>query len=395
MAGEARIACFVSSGRPGSASKLGHFFENRVSTGVGWAHARARGSMNAFFTSKRVTAAAGRAFFRLATSVLAVFLVGSVPGFAAEGGVKRVPVILDTDIGDDIDDTWALGLLLKCPELDVKLVVGDYGRPGYRARLLGKLLQAMGRSDVPIGVGIDVAGVGGEESQGAWLGDYDLKTYPGRVHADGVGALIRTILESPEPVTLIAIGPLSNVAEALKREPRIAGKARFVGMHGSVRFGYGGSTNLAAEWNVKCAPAACREALSAGWEATITPLDTCGRVQLKDAAFAKVRESADPVARVILANYRVWAAKRTELAPKEVERASSTLFDCVAVYLAVTTELCGMERLPIRVTEEGFTRIEPGAKVLSVATRWKDLDAFHGWMADRLVGPNAQKSAGP
>jgi inosine-uridine nucleoside N-ribohydrolase len=38
------------------------------------------------------------------------------------------PVILNTDIGDDIDDTWALGLLLKCPELDVKLVVGDFGR---------------------------------------------------------------------------------------------------------------------------------------------------------------------------------------------------------------------------------------------------------------------------
>jgi len=35
---------------------------------------------------------------------------------------KKIPVILDTDIGIDIDDTWALGLLLKCPELDVKLI---------------------------------------------------------------------------------------------------------------------------------------------------------------------------------------------------------------------------------------------------------------------------------
>lgn len=351
--------------------------------------------MSAFFTRKRVTAAAGRAFSWLATAVLAGLLVGSAPGFAAEGGAKRVPVILDTDIGDDIDDTWALGLLLKCPELDLKLVVGDYGRPRYRARLLGKLLVAMGRSDVPIGIGVEVAGVGGEESQGAWLGDYDLTTYPGRVHADGVGALIRTILDAPEPVTLIAVGPLSNVAEALRREPRIAEKARFVGMHGSVRLGYGGSTNIAAEWNVKCAPVACRTALSAPWEATITPLDTCGRVQLKDAAFAKVRDSADPVARAILANYRVWAAKRADLAPKEVEKASSTLFDCVAVYLAVSTGFCDMERLPIRVTEEGFTQIDAGAKVLNVATRWKDLESFHGWMADRLIGPNAPKSVGP
>lgn len=324
----------------------------------------------------------------LAVALRVMVSVFSTTGVAAGATARPIPVILDTDIGDDIDDTWALGLLLKCPEIDLKLAVGDYGRPQYRARLLGKLLQAMGRSDVPIGVGIDVAGVGGEESQGAWLGDYDLKSYPGRVHADGVQALIDGIMSSPEPVTLIAIGPLSNVAEALKREPRIATRATFVGMHGSVRVGYGGSTNVAAEWNVKCAPAACGMALSAPWEATITPLDTCGLVQLTGAAFGKVRESSDPVARTILANYRVWAAKRTELAPKSVESASSTLFDCVAIYLATGTALCRMERLPIRVTDDGFTRIEPGAKTLNVATSWTRLETFHDWMAERLTRPN-------
>ncbi len=317
---------------------------------------------------------------------------GVMAGEAAAG--RRVPVILDTDIGDDIDDTWALGLLLKCPEVDVRMVVGDYGRPRYRARLLGKLLEAMGRSDVPIGVGIEVAGVGGEESQGAWLGDYDLGSYPGRVHEDGVGAMIREIMESPEPVTLLAIGPLSNVAEALKREPRIAGKARFVGMHGSVRRGYGGSAEVAAEWNVKCAPLACREVLGAGWEATITPLDTCGLVRLAGPAFAKVRDSEDPVARTILANYRVWAAKRTDLAPAAVEEASSVLFDCVAVYLVFATDLCRMERLPIWVTAEGYTRIETGSRVLNVATGWKDLEGFHGWMAERLTGPTVGEVKG-
>jgi inosine-uridine nucleoside N-ribohydrolase len=327
------------------------------------------------------------------TAVLCIMLAGtSATGFAAQAGGRPIPVILDTDIGDDIDDTWALGLLLKCPELDLRMVVSDYGRPTYRTRLLAKLLVAMGRSDVPIGVGIEVAGVGGEESQGAWLGDYDLKTYPGRVHADGVQAMIDLILSSPEPVTLIAIGPLSNVAEALKREPRIAGRARFIGMHGSVRVGYGGSTNVAAEWNVKCAPAACRAALSAPWEVTITPLDTCGLVQLSGASFTKVRESKDPVAQTILANYRVWAAKRSDLAPKSVERLSSTLFDCVAIYLATGTELCGMERLPIGVTDEGFTRIEPGAKPMQVATSWKRLESFHEWMAERLTRPNAPAS---
>ncbi|MCX7825369.1 MAG: nucleoside hydrolase [Verrucomicrobiae bacterium] len=175
------------------------------------------------------------------------------PGNAADARGAGIPVILDTDIGDDIDDTWALGLLLKSPELDLKLVVGDYGRTHYRARLLAKFLERAGRTDVAVGVGLD-NGVTGEGGQAGWVKGYDLKAYPGKVHNDGVQALIDTIMKSPRPMTLICIGPVPNIAEALRREPRIAQRARFVGMHGSVRVGYGGSPKVAAEWNVRADP---------------------------------------------------------------------------------------------------------------------------------------------
>ena len=56
-----------------------------------------------------------------------------------------VPVIFDTDIGSDIDDTWALGFLLRCPELDVRLITTDRGRPAYRAKLCCQVLEAGGR----------------------------------------------------------------------------------------------------------------------------------------------------------------------------------------------------------------------------------------------------------
>ena len=68
----------------------------------------------------------------------------------------KIPVILDTDIGSDIDDTWALGLLLKSPEVDLRLAVSATGDTRYRARLLAKMLQTAGRSDVPVGVGLDM-----------------------------------------------------------------------------------------------------------------------------------------------------------------------------------------------------------------------------------------------
>ena len=68
------------------------------------------------------------------THLLLAILIGGVTcvlemnASAGEGNTK-IPVILDTDIGDDIDDTWALGFLLRSPEFDVKLVVGDHFSP--------------------------------------------------------------------------------------------------------------------------------------------------------------------------------------------------------------------------------------------------------------------------
>jgi inosine-uridine nucleoside N-ribohydrolase len=315
-------------------------------------------------------------------------LLGFGPNLLAGGSsAHRTPVILDTDIGDDIDDTWALELVLQSPELDLKLVVGDYGRPVYRARLLAKLLERAGRTDVPVGLGVEFEKVGGQMSQAAWLGDYDLAKYPGKVHLNGVRAMVDLIMKSREPVTVLAIGPMPNLAAALVLEPRIAQKAVFVGMHGSVRVGYGGSTNVAAEWNVVAAPKAAQAVFAASWKKTITPLDTCGLVGLKGDYHRRVVESNQRAAVDVVANYRVWAACHPEMKAGDVDVKSSTLFDCVAVYLAVNQDLCVMEDLNLRVTDDGFTRIDPAGSPCRVATAWKDLPGFEKWIADRLTRP--------
>ena len=299
-----------------------------------------------------------------------------------------IPVILDTDIGDDIDDTWALGLLLKSPELDLKLVVGDYGKSAYRARLLAKFLQTAGRTDVAVGVGLDISPKG-EAGQSGWIKDYELKSYPGKVHADGVQALVDTIMQSPQPITLIAIGPLPNIAEALRREPRIAEKARFVGMHGSVRLGYDGNKTVAAEWNVKAAPAACQKVFTASWDMTITPLDTCGLVNLSGERYRQVRDSKDPIAAAIMENYRMWCGKNKDTA----EKHSSILFDTVAIYLAFSQELCTMERVNLRVTDDGFTRLDDQAKPVNAAMAWKSLDGYRDLLVNRLTNPKPPAAA--
>ena len=122
--------------------------------------------------------------------------------------MKPIPVILDTDIGSDIDDTWALAMLLRSPELDLKLVLTDTGNTTYRAQVAAKVLQAAGRTDIPIGIGLHTYDETG--AQEPWVAGYTLDAYPGPIHTDGVAALIKTIMSNPEPVTLICIGPVPN-----------------------------------------------------------------------------------------------------------------------------------------------------------------------------------------
>jgi inosine-uridine nucleoside N-ribohydrolase len=301
--------------------------------------------------------------------------------------MQRIPVILDTDIGTDIDDTWALALLLKSPEVDLKLAVSTTGDTVYRARLLAKLFEAAGRVDIPVGVGLPLDDASREVCpQAGWLGDYDLARYPGKVHADGVGALIETIMMSPEPVTLLGIGPLPNIAAALQREPRIAQRARFVGMHGSLRLGYDGNPQIAAEYNVMLDPAACRAVFAAPWQVSITPVDTCGLVRLTGETYARVRDSHDPLARLLIENYRIWRRniKVDWVAQTDPEASSTTIFAAVAAYMCFAEDWLVMESLGVRVDDEGYTRIDPTSRPIRCATGWKDLPAFEQFLAKRL-----------
>jgi len=295
-----------------------------------------------------------------------------------------IPVILDTDIGGDIDDTWALALLLKSPELDVKLIVTSSGDTACRARITARLLEIGGRTDVPIGVGIPLEYA--PAPQAPWVAGYDLAHYPGIVVQDGVGAMVDAIMRSPAPVTLIGIGPLPNLAAALAREPEIARRARFIGMCGSVRRGYLGDPETAREYNASRYPHATRAVLTAPWDATITPLDTCGVVRLTGEKYRAVTDCADPLVRAVIENYAIWSDNNQPPAPYDPAVESSVLYDTVAVYLAFSEELLEMERLGIRVTDDGATVVDAAAKEIACAMAWKDLAGYEDFLVRRLTG---------
>ncbi len=303
----------------------------------------------------------------------------------------HTPVILSTDIGDDIDDTWALALLLRSPELDLRLVVTDYGDTVYRARIVARLLEVAGRTDVPIGVGVRQWEKEGPQVD--WIREYPLARFPGRVRDDGVQALVDTVMASPEPMTLIAIAPPPTLQAALEREPRIASRLRLVGMFGSLREGYAAGSGPEPEWNVRADVKAARALLSAHWRDTLlTPLDTCGRVVLDGERYARLRAAKDPLLQAVLENYRLWCPRVDSCAREgEPDKRSSTLFDTVAVYLAFAHDLVTLERLGVRVADDGMTVPDPAAPPLTWAASWKRLDRFRDLLVERLTRAPAAK----
>jgi inosine-uridine nucleoside N-ribohydrolase len=296
--------------------------------------------------------------------------------------MTRIPVILDTDIGTDIDDTWALGLLLQCPELDLKLVTTVSDDTEYRAKIVAKFLQNADFSHIPIGIG-PASKPNASGPQAAWIFDYDLKTYPGRIHRDGIQAMIDEIMQSPALVTIIAIGPLTNVALALEKEPKIATKARFIGMQGSIHLGYGGSRKISPEYNVVRDIPAARKVFATNWPMTITPLDTCGIIKLEGDRFQKLRSGTNPIIEQIIVNHEIWGWARSGL---NIETETSILFDTVAIYLAISEELVEIETNAIEIKKDGKMKIKAKGIPVRCAIRWKNFTLYLDWLVDRLLG---------
>ena len=329
--------------------------------------------------------------------IFVMFLTSS-GSCAISGGssAQRIPVIFDTDICDDIDDTWALAMLLQSPEFDVKLVVTAVGNTSSKVKTVAKFLEIAGRTDIPIGAGVKQHNR--RHRQTAWAEDYDLSSYPGKIYDDGIDALIDTIMKSRKKIKLVAVGPLPNIAEALEREPKIAEKAEFFGMHGSVRRGYGNNPKPSAEYNVRAFVKEAQKVFTAPWDMTITPLDTCGIIQLKNEKYQKVLKNNSPLTNALMQNYRAWykqgirgnnknlsEAELNKKIDQKCNSSSSTLFDTVAIYLAMSTDLAKMEKLPIIVTDDGHTKIDQSGKKINCATEWKDLGAFEDLLVDRLT----------
>lgn len=317
-------------------------------------------------------------------AVLAALLV-PFSGFRAEGQAHAAPpasapqlAILDTDIGDDIDDAFALALALRSPELQILGITTAFGDTELRARLVDRYLAAVGRKDIPVAAGLPTPH-DNVFTQAAYA-----RREPERKHPDGVAFLLDQIRAHPGQITLIAIGPLANVGAAIERDPTTFRKLkRVVVMGGSVYRGYGDvkpgeqPRPPEAEWNIARDPGGAKALLASGVPIFMMPLDST-QIHLLTLEREKIFSFGSPLTDQLTLLYHQWIAGTVDHTP------APTLFDPVAVAYAVRPELCPTTPLRLEVDDKGFTRPVAGEPNAQVCLH-SDEKGFMGLLLERVA----------
>lgn len=188
-------------------------------------------------------------------------------------------IILDTDIGTDVDDALALALLLGSPEVELVGVTTVYGDTLLRARLARRLMGLAGAStEIPVIPGRsetlsgrDVWWPGHEGKLHA-----DLESEDVQVDVDAVEWLIETVAADPGGIDLLAVGPLTNVAAAIELDPGFAGRLRTLTIMG----GDFSPEERVAEHNLRCDWVAADVVLRSGAPIVALGLDATTTVRI-------------------------------------------------------------------------------------------------------------------
>ena len=269
---------------------------------------------------------------------------------AASAQSARMKVVLDTDIGTDIDDAWALGYALKSPSFQLLGVTVSDADTAQRAKLACKLLYRLGRTDVPVAVGRATVAVPPDRIDYQFTWAEDFQAYK-PVSTPAVEFIAETIRRNPGEVTLIAVGPLQNIGDLVRRYPDVVPLVkRVVLMSGSVGPNAWSSTAV-AEWNVKLAIPEAQAVYAASWPLTIVPLDSTTYMRLEDRERETLRAARTPLVVALEALLRLWSEEPT---------SRMTLHDQMALAEAQHPgRFFGRcETMPIRVDAEGYTRVD-------------------------------------
>jgi purine nucleosidase len=301
---------------------------------------------------------------------VAAFSASIISAKAQSSSTAPQLVIIDTDIGDDIDDAFALALALRSPELKILGITTTFGDTELRARLVDRYLAAVGRSDIPVAAGPPT------KNDNVFTQAAYAKQAPQRKHDEGADFILQQIRQHPDEITLIGIGPLFTVQAAIERDPATFRKLkRVVIMGGSVYRGYGNDSNgkpkpPEPEWNIDRDPAGAKALFASGVPVFMMPLDST-QVQLQTKERELIFSHGSALTDQVTLLYHQW------MAGSEWHTQTPTLFDPVAVTYTFRPDLCPAKPIHIDVDDKGLTAPgdgKPNAQVCLVADEKGFLD---------------------
>jgi purine nucleosidase len=277
-----------------------------------------------------------------------------------------IPILLDTDLGSDVDDELALALLWGSTEVDVRGVCTTYGDVALRAAITLRMAELTGRRvEVAPGETTPLSGkdVWWAGIEGAAYGD--LVPFPvpsGGDPSDGVLSLL-----GDPGAQLLAIGPLTSVAVAIEHGLQVAG---------ITLMGGDWADPSAAEHNIASDVVAARRVLTSGLPVTVVGIDITRRVRFDEAEIARFAAVGE-LGRVIAAEMRAWMARWDE--------AFEIPHDPLTALALLQPELFTFTPpVAVAVSEEGAVRVLDGPGSVRIATG-VDVERARTAMADRIA----------
>lgn len=249
----------------------------------------------------------------------------------------EVRVMIDTDVGDDIDDALAILFALKLPEAQVEALSTVYGDVEVRGRLASKLLSAF-KVDIPVALGSSYTLLGFKPRFKPCQAEV-LEGEPGEyrsiVECRGYDLIASKAVE--EGVRIVSIGPMTNLALAFLRNPVLGSKIKLTSMAGCI-------WGQRAEYNVRCDPEAAFLS-TARLKPTLVTLDETLKCRMPVGLAEKIRLSFKPELRLISAMLDSWM--------KATGRRQPILHDPLAVAVAVKPSLARFKPIKVKIELSG------------------------------------------
>jgi inosine-uridine nucleoside N-ribohydrolase len=293
-------------------------------------------------------------------------------------------VLIDTDIGDDVDDAFGLALALRLPQLRVRGITTVAGPVQARAKLAQSILAAAGCADIPVAPGSSTMS-DGQAGSARFSHQPLLEIENAKLRIENAGAsdsqfsilysqlstdLILACSHASTPLTIIALGPLTNIAAALERDPALANRARLVAMAGKLGYPY-------PDWNLRCDPAAARRVLAAGMPITLVGMHVTLRAKMRVEQIRRLFDGPDQLAvtlaRCVLA-WRTW------------KRRMPILHDALTVAIAADPTLAHLRPRRMYVGWRGFSFATRTAIPNALVCTAVDLGRFHTMIDSQLLG---------